>query len=549
MQLSPSAHVDTFCRDHLPAPELWPELRFDLPDVQYPDRLNCAVELLDSVVAEHGADRPCLLSPDGPVWTYADLLRVSNQVAHVLTDEYGVVPGNRVLLRGPNNPWLVACWFGVLRAGAVVVTTMPLLRAGELTAIAEIGAIDLALCDHRFLDDLLAVAVPNLRVVTYGGDAAHDLAHQIEAQPANFEPVQTASDDVALLAFTSGTTGRPKATMHFHRDVLANADTFSKHVLQPRSDDVFTGTPPLAFTFGLGGLVVFPLRVGASTLLIEKATPDQLADHIAAHDVSICFTAPTAYRAMIAADRASSLSTLRRAVSAGEHLPEATWRTFHEATGVKLIDGIGATEMLHIFVSAADEDIRPGSTGREVPGYVAAVVDDAGNPVPDGDIGRLAVKGPTGCRYLDDPRQTVYVQNGWNITGDTFVRDADGYFWYQARSDDMIVASGYNIAGPEVEEALLAHADVVECGVVGVPDEARGQLVKAYVVLASGVDGDAEKMRELQDHTKQRIAPYKYPRVVEFVSELPRTSTGKLQRFRLRQSAEKGSEPSALAPS
>jgi 2-aminobenzoate-CoA ligase len=534
MQLSPSAHVDTFCRDNLPPQSQWPEFLFSLPDVQYPERLNCAVELLDIVIGEYGGDRPCVSSPAGETWTYEDLRRRSNQVAKVLVNELGVVPGGRVLLRGPNNPWLVACWFGILRAGAVVVCTMPLLRAGELTAIAEISACDLALCDHWFLEDLAAAEIPGMRIVAYGGDAGDDLASLSQSQSSDFEPVITAADDVALLAFTSGTTGRPKATMHFHRDVLANADTFSKYVLKPNPDDVFTGTPPLAFTFGLGGLVVFPLRVGASTLLIEKASPDLLADLIETHRVSICFTAPTAYRAMIASGKATALRTLRRAVSAGEHLPASTWQAFFDATGVRLIDGIGATEMLHIFISAADDDIRPGSTGRAVPGYVAAVLDPSGQQVPDGQIGRLGVKGPTGCRYLADPRQELYVQNGWNITGDTFIRDEGGWFWYQARSDDMIVSSGYNIAGPEVEEAALAHPQVAECGVVGVPDESRGQVVKAFVVLAPGVPGDAAKVLELQEFVKARIAPYKYPRVVEFVDQLPRTSTGKLQRFRLR---------------
>jgi 2-aminobenzoate-CoA ligase len=346
---------------------------------------------------------------------------------------------------------------------------------------------------------------------------------------------------VALLAFTSGTTGRPKATMHFHRDVLANADTFSRRVLRPSADDVFTGTPPLAFTFGLGGLVVFPLRAGASTLLLEKAAPEEFADLVAEHAATVCFTAPTAYRAMLAAGKGPQLKTLRRCVSAGEHLPASVWHAFHDATGIAIIDGIGATEMLHIFISAADDDIRPGSTGKAVPGYQAAVLGDDGDPVSDGTLGRLAVKGPTGCRYLYGERQEVYVQDGWNVTGDTFIRDADGYFWYQARSDDMIISAGYNIAGPEVETALLAHDDVVECGVVGAPDEARGQVVQAYVVLRAGVVGDPQKAKELQDFVKQQIAPYKYPRLVEFVDTLPRTNTGKLQRFALREIARSGS--------
>ncbi|MCV7408170.1 2-aminobenzoate-CoA ligase [Mycobacterium florentinum] len=529
----PSAHHDTFCRDNLPAEGDWPELLFDLPGLEYPERLNCAVELLDDVADRVGADRPCLLAPGSAVWTYGDLRRVSNKIAAVLTEDHGIVPGNRVLLRGPNNPWLVACWFGVIKAGAVAVTTMPMLRAGELADIAEIAAADFALCDARFADELDSSGIGGLRVVEYGAGAGLDAA--IKDKTAEFRPVDTSAEDVALLAFTSGTTGRPKATMHFHRDILAIADTFSAHILKPVASDIFTGTPPLAFTFGLGSLVVFPLRVGASTLLLERATPDQLADLIAEHRVSVCFTAPTAYRSILTSGKANQLSTLRRAVSAGEHLPAATWQSVFDATGIRLIDGIGATEMLHIFIASADEDPRPGSTGRAVPGYVATVLDEHGHPLPPGTPGRLAVKGPTGCRYLRDDRQHEYVQNGWNITGDTFVQDADGYFWYQARSDDMIVSSGYNIAGPEVENALLAHPDVSECGVVGLPDESRGQLVTAFVVLREGVDGTEVVATQLQEFVKQRIAPYKYPRRVVFIEQLPKTASGKLQRKRLQE--------------
>ena len=540
MGFSPSAHVDTFCRDNLPPQDLWPEFLFDLPDVQYPERLNCAVELLDTVIQEGCGDRPCLLTPSGEIWTYADLLRTANQIANHLVNECGIVPGNRIMLRGPNNPWLIACWFGVLKAGAVVIPTMPLLRPRELATMAKITRFDLALCDHRFIEDLAGAGIPNLRIIEYSGEGEADLAARIVDQPTEFANVETAADDVCTLAFTSGTTGWPKATMHFHRDVLAYADTFSKHVLKPESDDVFTSSAPLAFTFGLGGVVIFPMRVGASSLLVEKATPDQFADLIAEHHVTICFTAPTAYRAMITSGRVGQLISLRRAVSAGEHLSKSTWQAFHEATGVKLIDGIGSTEMMHIFVSASDDEIRPGATGRAVPGYQASIVDAKGHAVPDGEPGKLAIKGPSGCRYLADPRQTAYVLNGWNITGDTFIRDGDGYFWYQARSDDMIVSSGYNIAAPEVEEALMGHPDVVEVAVVSVPDEARGQLVKAFVVLTDDararldVADEAAKVKELQDFVKTEIAPYKYPRAVEFIDCLPRTATGKLQRIRLR---------------
>ncbi len=535
MQLSPSAHTDTFCRDSLPPPVQWPELEFTLPGLAYPARLNAADELLDVTMRRFGADRRCLVTPT-ETWSYAELSQRAAGVAAVLTEDLGLVPGNRVLLRGPNNPWLVATWFGVLKAGCVAVSTMPMLRAAELRTICDIAQVNAAICDHRFTEELDGASAAGLRVVGYGADGdADDLTARAAAKPTEFASVQTAADDVAIIAFTSGTTGRPKATMHFHRDLLAVCDTFSELVLQPTADDLFAGTPPLAFTFGLGALVLFPLRAGAATLLLEKATPAELAEHIAGHGVTVLSTAPTAYRAMLAAGKAEQLRGLRRPVSAGEHLPESTWRAFHEATGVAIIDGIGSTEMLHIFISSADDEIRPGSTGRVVPGYRAVVLDEEGKPVPDGEPGRLAVKGPTGCRYLSDPRQLSYVTDGWNITGDTYVKDQDGYFWYQARSDDMIISGGYNIAGPEVEEVLLGHPDVAECGVVGMPDEARGQIVTAYVVLRAGATGDDAKARELQDLVKATIAPYKYPRAIHFTDSLPRTNTGKLQRFRLRQ--------------
>jgi len=533
MPTAPSAHVDTFCRDHLPPADQFPELEFPLPALAYADRLNCAETLLTGTIERLGADRPCLLpqDPDERVWSYGDLAMTANQIARVLTDDLGLVPGNRVLLRGPNNAWLVACWFGVMLAGGVAVATMPLLRSAELATICDIAAVRLALCDDRFVGELDGAEVPGLRMLSFGRVA--DLA---AGKPAEFSPVATAADDVALIAFTSGTTGRPKAAMHFHRDVLAVADTFSALVLKPTADDVFTGTPPLAFTFGLGALLIFPIRAGAATLLIERATPAELADHIAARGVTVCSTAPTAYRAMLAAGKADKLRGLRRPVSAGETLPGSVWQAFYDATGIKIIDGIGSTELLHIFISAADDEIRPGATGLPVPGYRAEVHDEHGVPVPDGQAGRLAVKGPTGCKYLADERQRSYVTDGWNYPGDTYIRDADGYFWYQARSDDMIVSAGYNIAGPEVEEVLLGHPAVAECGVIGVPDETRGQIVKAYVVLAEGTEGGPERVAELQELVKAKIAPYKYPRAIEFLPSLPRTNTGKLQRFKLRES-------------
>ncbi|MEU4803957.1 AMP-binding protein [Actinosynnema sp. NPDC023587] len=524
-----SAHVDTFCRDHLPPPEQQPEFVFDLPELHYPDRLNCAEVLLDGAIRRFGADRPCLRTAE-ETWTYGELAARSNRIAHVLVDDLGLRPGNRVMLRGPNNPWTVAAWLAVVKAGGVAVTVMPLLRAKEIAELVALTATGLVLTDHRFAGDL-PEGVPSVR---YGGSGVDDLVARCAAKPDTFASVDTASDDVVLLAPTSGTTGRPKATMHYHRDVLACADTFARHVLRPEPDDVFTGTPPIGFTFGLGGLVVFPMRFGASTFLVERATPEELADVVARHGVTVLFTAPTAYKAMLAAGRAADLAGLRRCVSAGEHLPPSTWEHFHRETGVRIINGIGGTELLHIFISAADDEIRPGATGKAVPGFRAAVLDADGNPAPDGVPGRLAVKGPTGCRYLADARQLDYVHDGWNLTGDTYVRDADGYFWFQARDDDMIISSGYNIAGPEVEAALLDHPDVAETAVVGAPDPDRGAIAHAFVVLRSGASADPAKAAELQAFVKSVIAPYKYPRRIEFVAELPRTPSGKVQRFKLR---------------
>jgi 2-aminobenzoate-CoA ligase len=512
-------------------------MRYDtLPELAaYPARMNCATELLDRAVQRGWADRTALLAP-GIRWTYQELLDKANRIAHVLVDDLGVRPGHRVLLRGPNHPMLVACWFAVLKAGGVVVCTMPLLRTRELAFTADKARISLALSDIRIAAECEA-AMPDGRVVHYGAPGQAGSLEQLMAdKPAAFRNVDTAADDTALIAFTSGTTGQGKGTMHFHRDIMAVCDCFPRYVLKPRADDVFIGSPPLAFTFGLGGLVLFPMRVGAAGVLLEQGTPPNLAKGIEEFGATICFTAPTAYRAMCALLPSHDISTLRECVSAGETLPRATFEAWEERTGIRIIDGIGSTEMLHIFISASGDDIRPGATGLPVPGYEARVIDEEGRDVPDGEIGRLAVRGPTGCRYLDNlERQRAYVQDGWNITGDSYRRDADGYYWYQARTDDMIISSGYNISGPEVESILLLHPAVQECGVVGAPDTERGQVVRAFVVLRPGFTGDDALTKQLQDFVKAEIAPYKYPRSVIFTDALPRTDTGKLQRFRLRQ--------------
>lgn len=533
-----SAHVDTFAADHLPPRAEWSDI-LAMPDISYPERLNCCAAFLDRWVEEGAGERPCLFALDAQ-WTYRDLFERVNRIANVLTGELGLVPGGRVLLRAANNAMMVATYLAVLKAGGVVVATMPLLRAKEIAFPIEKAAIDIALCDIKLKDEMekAAALAPRLKHLVYWGGGDRSLEARMTAASPEFTAVDTAADDVCLIAFTSGTTGEPKGTMHFHRDMLAICDSFSKHVLKPTPEDRFIGSAPLGFTFGLGGIVLFPMRVGASFVVIEKAGPDELMAAIERFSATICFTAPTAYRAMLAKRGQHDIGSLRKCVSAGEHLPRATFDAWQAATGLKLIDGIGGTEMLHIFISAAGDDIRPGSTGRPVPGFEAKILDEAGREAPDGTVGRLAVRGPTGCRYLADPRQKKAVRDGWYLTGDAYLRDADGYFWYQARADDMIVSAGYNIAGPEVEAALLVHAAVAECGVVAAPDSERGAIVKAFVVLNPGHTAGAALAKTLQDHVKSEIAPFKYPREIAFVTELPKTSSGKLQRFALRQLAQ-----------
>ncbi|MYM26325.1 AMP-binding protein [Duganella sp. FT135W] len=526
-----SAYTDHFARAHLPPPELWPELRFDLPELQYPPRLNCAAELLVGGVPAHVALRGA-----GGDWTYGQLQQQVNRIAHVLRGQLKLETGNRVLLRGANTPMMAACVLAVIKAGLIAVPTMPLLRARELGAIANKAQVNAVLCADNLRAELEATALPDAaraNTLWFGGEST-SLEAAMKAQPSQFDAVDTAADDVCLISFTSGTTGIPKGTMHFHRDVMVICDCFPRSILKSERSDVFIGTPPLAFTFGLGGLLLFPLRVGATAVLLEKLTPESLLKAIETYRATICFTAPTSYRQMAGMVGQFDLSSLKKSVSAGEALPLATRESWRQATGLVMIDGIGATELLHIFISAADGQVRPGATGKPVPGYQACILDLEGRPVGPGVIGRLAVKGPTGCRYLDDERQRDYVLNGWNLTGDAYEMDADGFFYYRSRTDDMIISAGYNIAGPEVEDVLLRHPAVAECGVIGKADEERGQIVEAHVVLRAGVEASVELAVQLQEFVKQQIAPYKYPRSVKFLNVLPRTETGKLQRFKLR---------------
>jgi 2-aminobenzoate-CoA ligase len=523
---------DSFVRERLPPPELHPEFRFDLPELEYPERLNAAAELLKGGEPHATA----ILNAHGN-WTYEDLDHFSGRIARLLVEEEGLIPGNRVLLRGPNGYTMFAAWLGVLKAGGVVVATMPLLRPGEIATLIERAQISHAIVDSRFIGDFReAVDQTHFvkHIVKYDGDYGHG---ELETRTASLDPLpaqDTHRDDPALIAFTSGTTGVPKGCVQFHRDILAPCDTFARQLVGPKPGDVFMTSAPMAFTFGLGITLMFPLRFGAAAATIEQPTPPNMLEAVTKFGVTHLGTAPTAYKAILTQPALDgALKTLRYCISAGEHLPEAIWRAWHERTGIAITDGIGSTEMMHIFVSAAGEDIRPGSTGKAVPGYVATVLDDAGNPLEEG-VGRLAIKGPTGCRYLDDERQRNYVENGWNVTGDTYRRDPQGYYWYLARSDDMIVSSGYNIGAPEVENALLAHPAVTECAVIGVACPERGQKVKAFIVLADFAEPSAELTEKLQAFVKDQIAPYKYPREIEFVDALPKTATGKLKRSELR---------------
>lgn len=539
-----SSHLDRFARDRLPPKELWPVMDYaGLPLLKdYPERLNVATELLDRMAEGEGGKRPCIHF-EGRVFTYAQIRSMADRIAHVLVKQYGLVPGGRVLLRAPNNPMLVACWFAVLKVGGIVVATMPMLRARELTVLIAKAQIEIALCDVRLMEEMSAAQQrqPGLRHIgafsaTAAGHPDADLDARMAAMPEGFPNVPTFAHDLALIAFTSGTTGTPKGTMHFHRDVLAITDLFPRSTFKMRADDVICGSPPLAFTFGLGALTLFPMRAGASSVLLESFDPERLLHTIQTYRATAVYTAPTAFRTMAELAPKFDLSSLTKSVSAGEHLPKATFEQWEKASGVRIMDGLGATEMLHIFVSSNGRDIPAGATGRAIPGYQARIVDEEGNALPDGQVGKLAIQGPTGCRYMDDTaRQQVYVQKGWNLTGDMYLRDGDGWFWYQARSDDMIISAGYNIAGPEIEGVLLDHPAVKECAVIGVPDAARGHIVKAFVVLRQPDLASPEMVKRLQDFVKAEIAPYKYPRAIEFLDALPRSEVGKLQRYRLRE--------------
>jgi 2-aminobenzoate-CoA ligase len=543
----PTAHVDTFARDNLPPRELWAKIDYStLPELRaYKDRMNAAVELLDRNVEIGNGPRMAIRFGD-IAWTYNDLKDKVDRIARVLVEDYGLVPGNRVMLRGPNNPMMAACWFAVLKAGGICVATMPLLRGRELAFMIEKAQIKLALCDIKLAEEMKNAQqrAPLLKQIAYftvggdGSDKAATLDAALAKKSGAFKAVDTAADDVALIAFTSGTTGTPKGTMHFHRDILAMCDCFPRYIFKGDRDDVYTGTPPIAFTFGLGAILCFPMRFGASVVFLQQGSPDGILETIQKYKCTALYTAPTMYRQLAEKAKGYDISSLKKCVSAGETLPLPTWEAFHKATGIKIIDGLGSTEMIHIFISASGDDIKPGATGKPIPGYEARIVDEKGNELPAGKPGLLAVRGPTACRYLDNlERQRAYAKDGWNLPGDVYMRDEDGYYHYQARADDMIISAGYNIAGPEVEAVLLDHPKVKECAVIAWPDAERGHIVKAFVVLRNPNEAGAALVKELQDYVKAEIAPYKYPRAVEFIAELPRTETGKVQRFKLREGA------------
>ncbi|MEO0045452.1 MAG: Benzoate--CoA ligase [Bacteroidota bacterium] len=526
-------YADNFAHEHLPSPDLQPDYIFlDLPQFNQPEMLNCVERLLDNHIKEGRGNNICIRTFE-TTWTYQDLFEKANQIAHVLVDDLGLQSGNRVLIRSANNPMMVAVWYAVLKAGGIVVATMPLLRAKELTTIIDCAEISHAICDHSLADEMHLVKSDYLKSVCFYGNS--QLEELMQNKPTTFTNFHTKSDSVALIGFTSGTTGLPKMTSHFHKDILNICEAFPTYSLQPTADDIFTGSPPLGFTFGLGGLVLFPMYFGASTFLIEKPSPDMLLQAIQDYKITICFTAPTAWRIITTKVADFDISSLRKCVSAGETLPLKVWQDWYDATGLKIIDGIGATEMLHIFISSNEANMKPGATGVAITGYEAKIVDKEGNAVPTNEPGRLVVRGITGCKYLNRiDKQKEYVENGWNVTGDIFRQDEEGYFWFVARGDDMIISSGYNIAAIEVESVLLTHEDILECGVVGLPDEERGMLVCAHIVLKEKSKATDNMKNHIQHWFKEVAAPYKYPRVIYFTENLPKTETGKIQRFKLK---------------
>lgn len=525
-------YQDNFAHDNLPSVDLQPDYLYDLPQFQHPEMLNCVERLLDNHIKNGNGDAICIRTFE-ETWTYKDLFEKANQIAHALVDNLGLVSGNRVLLRSANNPMMVACWFAILKAGGIVVATMPLLRAKELTTIVDCAEISIALCDNDLADEMNQVESNFLKAKSFYRKG--DLEQLMQSKPKSFDNYHSKSDSVALIGFTSGTTGLPKMTAHYHKDILNICEAFPVYSLQPTKEDIFTGSPPLGFTFGLGGLVLFPMYFGASTFLIEKPSPDLLLQAIQHHKISICFTAPTAWRIITTKVKEYDISSLRKCVSAGETLPLKVWEDWYEATGLKIIDGIGATEMLHIFISSNEKNMKPGATGKAITGYEAKIIDTLGNELPKNEAGRLAVRGITGCKYLNrEEKQREYVENGWNITGDIFRRDEEGYFYFVARGDDMIISSGYNIAAIEVESVLLTHEAILECAVVGLPDSERGMLVCAHIVLHDRTKKTDEMKLNIQQWFKEAAAPYKYPRVINFVECLPKTETGKIQRFKLK---------------
>jgi 2-aminobenzoate-CoA ligase len=532
-------YEDNFAHDSLPPKALQPEYIFGHPEFEMPEDLNCAERLLDIHIKEGRGNATAIQTFDTK-WTFKDLYEKSNQIAHVLIDDMGLVSGNRVLIRSANNPMMVACWFGVIKAGGIVVATMPLLREKELSIMTECAEISHALCDYRLEEEMAHVKSPFLKqIITFDGSESttSKLEVLMHNKPKTFGNFPSKAESLCLIGFTSGTTGKPKMTSHYHKDILLICEAFPKYSLQPTTDDVFTGSPPLGFTFGLGGLVLFPFYYGASTFLIEKPTPELLLQAIQDYKVSICFTAPTAWRIITTKVNDYDISSLRKCVSAGETLPLKVWQDWHDATGLKIIDGIGSTEILHIFISSHEENMKPGATGLPVRGYEAKIIDNEGNELAANEPGRLAVRGITGCKYLNrEDKQKEYVENGWNITGDIFKKDEDGYYWFVARGDEMIISSGYNIGATEVESVLLLHPDVAECAVVGLPDEERGMVVCANIVLKDATKANDSLVKSIQDWFKENAAPYKYPRIIKFTDALPKTETGKIQRFKLKQS-------------
>ncbi len=532
-----------------PPRELWPRFGLDFPEArEWPAKLNIAEVLVDDNLKR--GDKPAILYEDRQI-KYRELQLMINKFGNALK-VLDVKPYDRVMLRLPNIPEFIVSSLAVQKLGAVSVPTFTLLKAKELSYIASDCEAKVLITTPSLLEDVekakgelktirhivLADAKPSEVEAPY---IAFDYLMDDFKEATGLEPVRVDQDEVTLLLYTSGTTGPPKGCIHTHRHYLAVADCYAKNVLQAREDDVWGGPPTMAFAYGHTGLICNPLRHGATTSLVGSGRfePASMFQLIEKHGISVFYGVPTAYRTMVALKHERGkydFSSLRVCVTAGEPCPPSLYYTIKEFFGCEVLEHMGCTELFNGFISTRFGQVKPGSMGLAVPGYDVRILGDDGNEVKTGEVGHLAVAGPIGIRYWKLPeKQAESVRNGWNHTGDMAYKDEEGFFWFASRSDDIIKTAAYRVSPHEVEEALIKHGAVAEAGVIGVPDLERGQIIKAFIVLKPDHKPSSRLEEELRVFVKDQIAPYKAPKEVEFVKELPKTETGKIRRAELKR--------------